>query len=139
MRIVVVLPAPFGPKSPKISPRATAKESPSTARFTAAFPAASVWRNSLARFSTRIKTTPPQPATFFSSLVDYYRKHIASTMRGEKSTSAVLRAASAAKNRIARENFSCRTQMIRKFLSFHLRANDSTKKYHGTQASKIHR
>ena len=41
--------------------------------------------------------------------------------------SAVLRTASAAKNRIARENFSCRTQMIRKFLSFHLRANDSTK------------
>ncbi|EEX76025.1 hypothetical protein SELSPUOL_02636 [Selenomonas sputigena ATCC 35185] len=66
-------------------------------------------------------------------------------MRREKSPSAVLRAASAAKNRIARKNFSCRTQMIRKFLSFHLRANDSTKnifsyrtkKYHGTQAAKF--
>jgi hypothetical protein len=29
--MVVVLPAPLGPSSPKISPRATANESPSTA------------------------------------------------------------------------------------------------------------
>jgi len=29
--IVVVLPAPFGPKRPKISPRETSKETPSTA------------------------------------------------------------------------------------------------------------
>ena len=34
--IVVVLPAPFGPRSPKTSPRSTVKETPSTA-FTGAF------------------------------------------------------------------------------------------------------
>jgi len=32
MRMVVDLPAPFGPSSPKISPRRTAKETPATAR-----------------------------------------------------------------------------------------------------------
>ena len=31
MPIVVDLPAPFGPRSPNVSPRATSKETPSTA------------------------------------------------------------------------------------------------------------
>src|SRR5262245_38631749 len=33
MRMVVDLPAPFGPRKPSTSPRSTAKETPSTARF----------------------------------------------------------------------------------------------------------
>jgi hypothetical protein len=33
MRIVVDLPAPFGPRKPSTSPRSTANETPSTARL----------------------------------------------------------------------------------------------------------
>src|SRR5262249_22768030 len=33
MRMVVDLPAPFGPRKPSTSPRSTAKDTPSTARF----------------------------------------------------------------------------------------------------------
>src|ERR1700723_95528 len=45
IRMVVDLPAPFGPRKPSTSPRATEKEIPSTARFRP---------NVLVRFSTLI-------------------------------------------------------------------------------------
>ncbi len=44
--IVVLLPAPFGPRKPKISPRRTSKEMPSTARMSGS--------NTLTRFFTRM-------------------------------------------------------------------------------------
>jgi hypothetical protein len=43
MPAVVVLPAPFGPSSPKISPRCTARSSPSTARTPPGYTFVSPW------------------------------------------------------------------------------------------------
>ena len=49
MRMVVDLPAPFGPRKPSTSPRSTLNETPSTARFAP---------NVLTRFSMRIMQLP---------------------------------------------------------------------------------
>ena len=63
IRIVVVLPAPFGPKSPKISPVSMVSERPSTATFSAFLFCASVCGNVFRRLRISIMRLPPPPTT----------------------------------------------------------------------------
>src|SRR5436309_2181913 len=73
IRIVVVLPAPFGPRKPWISPGATSRLTPSTAVKAPYF---------LTRFSTRIITLPRRPRPAAPALAiparerDVHRPHI---------------------------------------------------------------
>src|SRR6185503_19406794 len=53
IRMVVDLPAPFGPRKPRISPRSTENVTPATARFVP---------KCFSRFSTLIIVTPVGPA-----------------------------------------------------------------------------
>src|SRR3972149_6304923 len=89
MRMVVDLPAPFGPRKPSTSPRSTLKEMSSTARFAP---------NDFTRFSTLIILFPPFPGPASQPvLLDFYGRKMGialSFFKPEKRISGSQRRAS---------------------------------------------